>query len=167
MREDEFMRFYDAFAEALFRHCYFRVSERERAKDLVQETFTRTWEYLSRGKEVENMRAFLYRVANNLIIDESRRKKALSLDELSETGFDPPDRSLPIAVTTEIREALALVHRLDEKHRDLIIMRYVDDLGPKEIAEIIGESENVVSVRLHRAVARLRKLNTPKEGDET
>ena len=75
--------------DAIFRHCYFRVFDRERARDLVQETFLKTWEYLTRGHDIENIRAFLYRVATNLIIDDSRRKKEISLEQLSESGFDP------------------------------------------------------------------------------
>lgn len=81
---------YEAYADAIFRHCYFRVFNRELGKELMQETFLRVFEYLSKGNTVDNMRAFLYRVANNLIIDNVRRKKELSLDALNEQGFDPP-----------------------------------------------------------------------------
>lgn len=67
---------YDAYADAIFRHCYFRVFSRERAKELMQETFLRAWDQMVKGEEIRHMRGFLYRVANNLIIDESRKKRS-------------------------------------------------------------------------------------------
>src|SRR3989338_11119 len=159
MSEDEFIAYYDEFADSLFRHCYFRVSDRERARDLVQETLTRAWAYLADGNRIEHIRAFLYRVADNLIVDEARKKRPLSLDQLRDEGFDPgEDRRAALTDRLDAAHLLRFLDALDFKHRELIVMRYVDGLGPKEIAEITGESENVVSVRLHRAVATLKEL---------
>src|SRR5690349_19793406 len=62
---NQFLQAYDEFADPIFRHCYFRVFRRDRAKELVQETFLRAWEYQLQGKPIENIRAFLYRIANN------------------------------------------------------------------------------------------------------
>src|SRR3989338_4735544 len=92
--QDEFLQAYEAYNDAIFRYCYFRVYDRERARELSQETFMKAWEYLSRtGKKIENLRAFLYKIATNLIIDNSRQKgkKTVSLDQLHEEGFDPGD----------------------------------------------------------------------------
>src|SRR6266566_458854 len=89
VEEQLFIQVYDQFADAIFRHCWFRVSDRERAKDLTQETFVKVWKILDRGESVENMRAYLYRIANNLIIDHYRKKKDVSLDLLQEDGFEP------------------------------------------------------------------------------
>ena len=91
MREEEFSAAYESYSDALFRHCYFRLYDREKSKDIVQEAFIKTWEYASKGTEIENTRAFLYKVLNNLIVDEIRRKKALSLEILLEGGFQPID----------------------------------------------------------------------------
>lgn len=117
----------------------------------------KTWEYLSQGKEVQNLRAFLYRVANNLIIDSSRKKKESSLDAMMDEGFEPMDGADKTAVAAEAGNMLALLDKLDEKYQDVVRMRYLDDLSPKEIALVLGESENVVSVRLHRAIKQLRE----------
>ena len=87
--ERQFLELYENLAEPLFRHCYFRLSDREKARDLMQESFTRTWERLVDGEKIKNLKAFVYRVANNLIIDIYRKKKESSLDLLQEDGFDP------------------------------------------------------------------------------
>ncbi len=153
----EFMTTYDALADAIFKHCYYRVYDREKAKELMQECFTRTWQCIVDGKEIKNMKAFLYRVANNLIIDTSRKKKESSLDAMMEDGYEPKVVSHErVEAMAEQGEMLALLDRLDDDHREVVTMRYLEQLSPKEIAEALGVSENVVSVRLHRAIKQLR-----------
>ena len=164
MEDTEYLKAYDLFSDAIFRHCFFRISDRELAKDLAQETFVRTWEYISRGNEVQNLRALLYRIANNLIIDEYRKKKMLRLEEMQESGFEPrEDGHEKIEARSEALNALRVLHKIEKESRDLIIWRYVDGFGPKEIAEISGTSENVISVRLHRAMKKLKELLTNDE----
>ena len=157
--EEAFLRAYDDFSDAIFRHCYFRVYDRERAKDLTQEVFTRVWEYIARGSEIRNMRPFLYRVANNLIIDESRKKKEISLDMLHEKGFEPSiEETGKIQRNLDAKSALSFVHKLEDIYREIMVMKFIDDLSLKEIAGILGLSENVVSVRIHRGTKRLMEI---------
>lgn len=160
MTEEAFLQAYEQYADALFRHIFYRMFDREVAKDLLQDVFMRTWEYFVSGKNIEQIRAFLYRVANNVVIDYVRRKKSVSLDELNERdGFDPADKSHERMRTQgEFSHVMGILRELDEDTRDLLVMRYLDGFGPKEIAEIITESENVVSVRLNRAVKKAQKL---------
>src|SRR5687767_4748801 len=87
--ERQFTEAYDQHADAIFRYCYYRVFDKDRAKDYVQEAYSRTWKYLSQGKKIDNIRAFIYRTAKNIIIDESRKHKNLSLDQIMEKGFAP------------------------------------------------------------------------------
>lgn len=156
---DEFLKGYDEHADALFNHCFYRVSDREIALDLTQETFTKTWEYIAAGKEVGNLKPFLFKVANNLIIDHYRKRKSDSLDTLTEGGFDvASDDAERIVAWSEGAHALKILETLDEKHRKVVVMRYVDELSPREIAEIIGESENAVSVRINRSLKKLKNL---------
>jgi len=153
---EQFLRVYDQYADAIFRHCYFRVYNRDKALDLMQDAFMKTWEYLAQGKTVDNMRAFLYRVANNLIIDASRKKIPYSLDDLQEGGFEPVAETH--AVDPMDKKLLATVlEKLDEDARQVLVWRYLDELSIGEIATILGVRENVVSVRLHRGLKKARK----------
>ena len=127
----------------------------------MQDVFMKTWEYLSNGKQVDNLRAFLYRVANNMVIDHSRKKKETSLDAMMDEGFEPVGNGIRhTTLAAEVGQMLELLDRLDEKYREPVRMRYLEELTPKEIASVLGESENVVSVRIHRGIAQLRLLVT-------
>lgn len=157
--EKEFLTAYDELHDALFRHSALRLSDRERAKDVTQETFTRCWEYIAEGNTIENMKAFLYRTLHNLIVDEYRRrgKKEDSLDALADVGFDPGfDGKHSIEVKAEYRIALESLSHLIDAHREVLLLRYVDDLSVSEIAKLLGESPNTVSVRIHRAIKELQ-----------
>lgn len=158
--EDEFLQAYDAYADAIFRHCYYRLFDRERAKDVMQDTFLRAWEYLEKGNKVDNMRALLYRIANNLIIDFIRKKKETSLEAMQEDGFDPAtdDDMSKIGNRLDGAEAVKALQQLDDSHHEVLVMRYINGLEPAEIAEIIEDTPNAVSVRIHRGLEKLRTV---------
>ena len=162
--EERFLTAFEEYGDALFRHAFIRISDRERAIDLVHDTYTKVWAYLRSGHEVESFRPFLYKVLNNLIVDEYRKRRESSLDALlavegvSEGSFDEliEDKTESIAATLDGRQAFELLDQLPDEYREVVTLRFVDGLGPKEIAELIEETENVVSVRLHRALKALR-----------
>jgi RNA polymerase sigma-70 factor (ECF subfamily) len=162
--EARFLKAFDDYNDALFRHASLRISDREKAIDVVHDTYTKVWSYIKEGYEIENFRPFLYKVLNNLIIDTYRKRKEQSLDALlelegvDEGTFDELTESSveSLAATIDGRRAFALITELPDQYREVIIYRFVDQLGPKEISELIEESENVVSVRIHRGLKFLR-----------
>lgn len=164
-QEARFLKAFDEYADALFRHASIRISDRERSVELVHDTFTKVWGYLREGHEIASFRPFLYKVLNNLIIDEYRRRKEMSLDAmLAKEGVDEGmfadlrDEPLEAMIDTlDAKHALTLVAELPDIYRETITLRFVDGLVPREIAALIEESENVVSVRLHRGVKLLRE----------
>lgn len=153
------MKAYDAYADAIFRHAYVRLGSHEKALDVMQETFYRAWSSYGGGNtHIGNMRALLYRIANNIIIDEVRKKKSLSLDALTEEGFEPEEKNAEGTDHQIYKDVVALMDHLDPEYRIPVMLRYVDDLSPKEIAEALEISENAASVRIHRGIAKLRDL---------
>jgi len=159
-KEEQFLAVYDEYAEAIFRHCYFRLkNNKELARDTMHEAFTRSWEYIAGGKEVKNLRAFVYTVANNLIIDYAKKKKESSLDEMMDKGFSPHNSDHEqMGDFIDARESIKNLDALDPQYRDAVYMRYFDGLKPREIAEITGESANVISVRITRGIQQCRTL---------
>lgn len=156
-KTNEFIESYDLYADGVFRYCFFKLSNREAAKDIVQETFVKTWQYIHEGKDIGNLKAFLYKVARNLVIDEYRKHKTSSLDSLQEDGFDVTDKE-DMTISTEVNIILEAIDKLEPHHREVIVMRFVHDLSPREIADILGEKENAISVRLNRAVKKAQEI---------
>jgi RNA polymerase sigma-70 factor (ECF subfamily) len=160
---ERFQEIYNAESDAIFRFCLLRTSDHDLALDLTQDTFMRFWDTLCKEKDIKNSRAFLFAVARNLIIDWYRKKKAVSLDEMvtDENGAPAANSILAVDSTVEIdAEAKYLIRRinaLDPTYRDVVYLRCVEGLKPKEIATIIGESANVVSVRINRGLNHLRQ----------
>lgn len=152
-----FLQIYDTYADDIFRFCYLKVSSREFAEDLSQEVFTRFWQALREGTVMRSERALLYTIARNLVIDWYRKKKESSLDVLTEQGIEfHGEDAGDVTREAEMKEALEIVSRLDEASRDVLLLRFVEGLSPKEIARLSGESANAVSVRLNRAMKKLR-----------
>lgn len=163
--EDRFLKAFDEYSNALFRHAVYRLSDRDRAIELVHDTFTKVWGYIRNGHEIDSYKSFLYKVINNLIIDEYRRRREVSLDAiLAEEGMDEGKFAElhaggleEVTFSMDAKRALELLPELPVVYREVITLRYIDGLGPKEISELIEETENVVSVRLHRALRLLKE----------
>ncbi len=146
------------YSRALNVHAYCRVSNRQIGEDLVQDTFVKTLKYLLRGGEVETMKAFLYHVLDNLIIDQYRKHKTASLDLILETGmeFSAPDER--IAETLDGKAAMLLIDRLPLLYKNIMDMKYIQELTVKEMAAATGHSENTIAVQAHRGLLKLKRL---------
>lgn len=164
MLEQKFLSIYEAEADSVFRYCLFRISNQEWATDLTQEVFMRFWDSLSSGKDIKNDRAFIFMIARNLVIDFYRKKKAVSLDEILEDNEDSMflasdgKTKEDLLVSSEARFVMDKISSLSPDDQQMVYLRFVEDLKPKEIAEILEISPNAVSVRLIRLMDRLRDV---------
>ncbi len=167
MQSDNKQKFEEIYAEesdAIFRFCLTRVSNREQALDLTQETFLRLWTTISKEKEVLNNRAFLFTVARRLIIDWYRKKKSISLESImykdEEMNYEPMDEKTAndSQFGAEGRYVVGKINELSETSRDPLYLSFVEGLSPKEIGDILGISANATSVRINRGLTELRKI---------
>jgi len=166
--ENQFREAFERHADELLRHASLRLSDRDRALELTQECFLKAFQYVMRGEEVREMRAFLFRTLRNLIIDEYRRSKSTSLDAMQEDdeggmieSMIPRDETSALEAAMDRFDgarAISRIGELPDLYREVLTLRYVEDLSISEIAETIDESENVVSVRLHRGLKKMRAL---------
>lgn len=153
------------FSKGLTSHAYFKLSDHALSEDLVQITFMKTWSYLVREGKIHIMKAFLYRILNNLIVDEYRKRKNLSLDLLIEKGFEPSeDQRESLADVLDGKKALLLIQRLPKRYQAAMRMRYVQSLTLDEMALATGLSKNTVSVQAHRGLAKLKVLYRSTHG---
>jgi RNA polymerase sigma-70 factor (ECF subfamily) len=147
------------FSCGLSRFANLKTNNKALSDDLVQETFIKTWSYLQSKGKIDLMRAFLYHVLDRLIIDEYRKKKVMSLDLLTENGFEP--RAVDAKNISNLIDGKALtslIKKLPLKYRGAITMRYTKDLSLKEMSAITHQSQNTMSVQVHRGLIKLRTL---------
>lgn len=160
----DFSRFYDLYVKKIYRFAYLKVGLREEAEDLTSETFLKAWDYFSRtpNHKINNVKAFFYQVANNLITDFYRKKKLipLSLDRL-EGANKLADGQISefekIEKDEEVSRLMSALKNIPENYANIIIWYHLEELEISEIAEILKKSEGTVRVTIHRALKALKK----------
>ncbi len=159
--EKLFLSAYDDCAAKILKHIYFRVNNKSVSEDLTSETFMKAWNYLREGNEVKNLKGFIYKIADNLVIDYYREKYRgeISLENVKET---PDWNRAPSTVEDIDKESdLSLIKKylneLPSDYKQILIHRFIDDLSIREIKEITGKSMTNIYVMIHRGLRMLRK----------
>ena len=163
--EDAFGTLYDMHVSRVYRHVYYMVGNPVEAEDLTAQAFLQAWaaieRYQIRGAPFVS---WVMRIAHNLGVSHLRSRKPGA--ELPETLVDQsregdPEEVLQREVEGDrVREAIL---QLRDEHRRVIILRFVQDLDYREVAEIVGKSVPAVRVIQHRALNALRKQMRPTE----
>ncbi len=162
--EEAFKETYKKEADAIFRFCLLRTSDREVALDFTQDTFMRFWKTMNKDKEIKNHRTFLFTIARNVVIDWYRKKKSFSLEKLMEHAEDQglahfqPASSDNVEHNVEAAFLVRKIKELPEPYSRAVYLRCVEEMKPREISEVLGESANVISVRISRGLEQLRRL---------
>ncbi len=152
------------YQKGLNTHAYFKIQDHAMGEDMVQDTFLKTWKYLAKGGKIQTMKAFLYHILNNLIIDEYRRRRyqTTSLDVLLEKGFEPRgDSAESLMDSLDGKKAIALIARLPIAYQQIMRMRFIQNLSLTEIAVITGQTKNTISVRICRGLQKLKVIYEP------
>ncbi len=157
-RED-YLAAYDLYADAVFRMCYAKTSNREEAKDMTQETFVRVWQRVAgAGDEIENLRAFIFTVARNLIKDYYKRKKPVLERDLPEGALEALPTAPDQAMRSESALMLEVLKGLNDPYREALMLHLVEGIPIGEIAELLNERPNTISVRVKRGIEKMRTL---------
>jgi len=159
--ERKFLHAYDQYADALYRFLYYRVRQNQtEAEELLQQTFCNAWRSISkRGEMIEHMQAFLYRTARNLAIDHARSfssHKEVSIED----GQDlPAEISLEATIDTalSVEHIRTLMLDLPAQYNEILQLRFMEEMEIQEIATLLESKPNNVRVKLHRAIAALKK----------
>jgi len=144
--------------EPLYRYIYIRCGyNRELAEDITQDIFVKAWEKRSTfNSSKSTLKNWIYIIARNHIIDLYRKKK-VSLKSFDE---DIHIKDLNISIEDEVvlGDILKNLEKLKEKEKEVIVLRYVQDLDIEEISKIIGKSKNTTKVMIHRAIKKLKYI---------
>jgi RNA polymerase sigma-70 factor (ECF subfamily) len=163
---EAFGQLYERHVQSVFRFVYSHIDNHSDAEDLTEDVFLRVWRAIPKYQEQGvPFIAFLIRIARNVIIDfyrSSRRENLnLPLDDIqiagSKSGLD--ENLIQGQTTSEIR---ALLANLKNEYRLVLVLRFINELSPDEIADVMGKSSGAVRVIQFRALAALRKLMDSK-----
>ena len=160
----EFEEAYNSYSDSLFKLFMARLScNEEISYDLTQQTFLIYYEKLNKGYEIENKRAYLYRIADNILkkkyseLKKEKKRNTGSFDELLLIADDKNNEGsiLDNLIYNEIAGKIKSV--LNEDELNLFKLRYINDLRITEIADCLGISANNCSVKLYRLRLKLKE----------
>jgi RNA polymerase sigma-70 factor, ECF subfamily len=156
---DAFSKLYDIFITPLYRYIYYKV-HKDDVEDLTEMVFLKIWENIHRyEKGVYSFSAWVFRIAKNLVIDHYRLFKATS--ELTEQVADTREHVSPkVRVERELTKEHMKVAmtKLKENHREILLLKFMQDLRNEEIAEMLDKTEGSLRILQFRALKALRKI---------
>lgn len=153
--------------DKIYRYCYFKLGQQSIAEDITQEAFLRFWEsasYRNEGKALH----YLYTIARNLCVDEYRkqgREKCISnifrekeseinIEEIRENKADISNSEEQLLTKIVLKQAL---EELSEQDRELILLRFVNQVPINVISKLTGLSRFTIYRRINNAIARLKR----------
>jgi RNA polymerase sigma-70 factor (ECF subfamily) len=153
---------YDRHYDAVYRYCYYRVCDEHLAQDLTGEVFVRMVEKLERFEaRGRPLLAWLYTIARNLVTDHHRHRAQavhLPLDEASRLPSDVgADLVRGVDRKQEAECLAAALNHLTEEQRQVILLKFVQDMANAEIAIRLGKTEGAIKALQHRALNALRR----------
>ena len=158
----EFISIYDEYNAAIYRYVFVRCYSVEVAQDIVAETFMKFWDYVSKNEDnrPDNVRAYLYRISSNLIADYFNKNKGeVSLDDDTILDFynslNIEKDGLKYGVG-EVGHIYKVVFSLPDEQREIIVLRYIEDLPYQDISLIMNKGEGALRVLHNRAMKNLR-----------
>ncbi|MBT4857103.1 RNA polymerase sigma factor [Candidatus Uhrbacteria bacterium] len=157
---------YEVYVARIRRFVAFRVKSSQDAEDLTAEVFLRGWEYAT-SSMIEKPSALFYRIARNVVVDHYRAKERLGESATMENAHLVVDKK-PIAseqmeLDEDRAELLSAMQLIKEEYRDALMMRYMDEMSVKEIAQALEKTPNNVRVLLHRAKKALERVIETKK----
>jgi len=162
-KHKEFSKIYDKQIDKIYRFIYLKVSSEEIAQDICSETFLRGWKrFQVKSSKIENIQAFLYQIARNLIADHYREKGNVQIVPLESIVIIDSKQNLEknAILTSDIDGVKKALTNLKDDYQNVIIWHYLNDLSISEIAELLGRTKVSTRVLLHRALKALRQQLT-------
>ena len=164
---DAFKKIYQLLADGIYRFVYYRLPDKEIAKDTLQDVFLRLWNYINQQKEIKNLKALTYQIAKNLVADYYRKNNLENLGQKVELervdiDYEISDESnivKEIDIKSQIKKAKIQISKIEhQEYREIIELKYFDQLSVKEIGKILNKDANNVRVILHRALKKLKQI---------
>lgn len=159
-KKEQFSLIYDQYINKIYRFVYLKVSLQETAEDITSRVFTKAWEtYQKDPQSIQNMNAFLYRVAGNMVIDHYRqkeRRQTVSTDQVAPIIDDRTNIHEKAVFNADMDKIKATLANVKQEYQDVIIWHYLEDMPTEEIAVLTGKPAGTVRVMIHRGLEMLK-----------
>jgi RNA polymerase sigma-70 factor (ECF subfamily) len=154
------------YQDRLFRFVARMVGTRDDALDLVQDAFVKAWQAMPGWQPQATIGTWLFQIARNGAIDHLRRRKALDVTTHPDPAAEMPDlRPGPegtAATAQQLRHLEAALARISAEHREILLLREVEQMTYEEIAATLAINTGTVKSRIARARAALLDLYGPR-----
>ena len=166
-RTDAFDEIVERYQAPIVRYLTRMTENPEVARDLAQDTFLQAYQSILKTRSELSLRAWLYRIATNNARQYHRRRRLLSFIPFLDVGRSDPPGTKPFADRVDERIAIeeALL-RVPDEQRTCMVLHFVEGLRYREIAEIVGVSEEAVRKRVARGSQEFRRAYLPASGGE-
>jgi len=162
-----FNQLIDHYQNAIMRMVYYRVRIQMDAEDLTQEIFFKAYRNISRLKDPERFRSWLFSIAINRVRDYYRKNKFLKLFGALPEKEATVSQNKALAYDSKVHENLLkqefwqqvsnALDILSPKEREVFLLRFFDQLSLKEISQTLQKSESTVKTHLYRALSKFKK----------
>jgi len=157
---ESFGQLYDLYVEKIYRFIYFKVGNREEAEDITSEVFLKVWNHINEDREIKSFSGLVYRVARNSVIDlyRSKTREVENLDPDKEVVDEKNKWFEKLSIKSETEQVLIALEKLKHDYKEVLTLRYIDELEINEIAEIMDKKNTAVRVLIHRALKRAQQV---------
>jgi RNA polymerase sigma-70 factor (ECF subfamily) len=148
--------------DAVYRFVLRMVGTRDEALDLTQDAFVRAWQALPQWQPEAQFRTWLFRIASNAALDALRRRRVVEFEPLNdafEAAADEPDPEKRLELKRRVAALEASLAKLSAEHREILLLREVENMTYEEIGAVLGLSEGTVKSGLARARAALLEVH--------
>ena len=150
-----FEKLMDIYFDRLCREAYIRCKYEEDVKEIVQETIYKAYRNIRSLKEPQYFKTWLSRILINVANDYLRNKGMVDL-ELDETSYV---KEVVIEDKIEIKiDLYNAIDELEDKYKDAVILRYIDDLKIEDISKILDRPVNTIKTHLRKAIKKKKKM---------
>ena len=159
---DAYTSVYNAYIDKIYSFIFFKVSTHEEAEDITSDVFLRAWQYItSSDRDVKNLNAFLYQIARNAVIDYYRSKSRVEIvrdEDIMKNIEDQQQQRLlkEIDVHSDFEKVEKIIKTLKDEYKDVVLLRYVEELSISEISNVLNKSKGSVRVLIHRAIKLIK-----------
>jgi RNA polymerase sigma-70 factor (ECF subfamily) len=155
---ETFGELYSIYLDRIYRYVFYQVHNKVTAEDLTEEIFIKAWRGIGKYRwKGQPFSAWLYRIAHNHVIDYFRTSRQHQpLDREIPADRDQPQQELE---TKQIQQSLLrAISSLPQQQKQVIILKFIEDLDNRAIERIMGKSQGAIRVMQMRALAALRQI---------